>query len=495
MEKNVGVIHKAIHGGKWVGLGSISNKILGVASFFLLARFLDPANYGVIAIVMMAAGIFNQMIITGFETAVLQRKNDIEKYFDSIWTFNVIKGIIIFLILFFSAPWISQFFHAKESLSVIRLSGLFVLLPSLTSVYQIYLFRDFNFDKIFIRDILGQIGYIAVGAFYVFFIDANVWALFYANIARYVIPLVYIYFIFPHLHKIYINFSLLKELTSYSKWIVGQNFVDYFLSLIDNIFIGRFLSPEILGYYSKARNLSAVGFSPIGNISKSLSFVAFSKVQDEKSKLQEGFLMTLDLMIFLGITNIFFIWFGAEAFIKILLGMQWMPIVSTLKVFAVSALFGSFIAVAYSLFDGAGKPSVTFKSKVFSLVLYALLSYLGIMYKGMVGAALGITLSNFIVIFYIIYKLSKVYDIHFSSFAKRFFLLLIPAIPSIIMVIILKVLPIFDNPMILIVLLIILYLVFFFFFWLLGKRYERGGWNTFRLALTTIFKRKIEEKL
>lgn len=486
---------KAVQGGKWVSLGSISNKILGIASFFLLARFLEPAHYGVIAIIFMLSGIFNQMLITGFETAVMQKKEDVAKYLDPIWSFNIIKGLVVFLILYFTAPFFAAFFHAENSLELLRLSGIFVMIPSLASTKLLYLFRDFQFDKIYYRDTIGYISYIVVGALWVFFIGPDVWALFYANIARYIVPVFVIYYYFPQLPKFRMKFGVLKELIPYSKWIAGQNILEYCISLVDQFIIVRLLSTAMLGYYSKARNLSGVAYSPIGGISKNLSFVAFSKIQDNTEKTREGFLMTADLIFFFGVTNIFFIWFGAEAIIDFFLGTRWLPMVSALKILSVSSLLLSLIGVAYSMFDGSGKPRITFQAKIASVILYAALVYIGILYKSMVGAAIGVTLANVLVLISILYKMHRVYGIYVSSLLKRFALVCVPIFPVAALFFVINGLYQLKHSLFILCILTALYILFLCMFWFLGKKYERGCYQTMLIAFKILFPQWFTKKI
>jgi len=182
----------------------------------------------------------------------------------------------------------------------------------------------------------GQIAYVAIGALYAFFIKPDVGALFFANVAKYAAPSLILYFYYPEIPKFKFEFKILKELTPYSKWITAQNLVNYLTSISDNFLVGRMLSPAILGYYSKARNLSGEALSFISGMIKNLAFVAFSKVQGQSEKIINGFLLGLDLVFFFGLTNIFIIWLGGDAIIQILLGDKWLGIVPALKIFTFS---------------------------------------------------------------------------------------------------------------------------------------------------------------
>lgn len=487
MSEDKGVLHKTIHSSKWVVLGSVTSKVIGLVSFLVLARLLDPTSYGFIAIALMIVGVFNRMLVTGFETAVIQRKGDTDKYLDAVWTFNIIKALVVFGLIYAAGPAIAEFFHATAAINVIRWSGLFVLIPALSNIKQLYLFKDFKFNKLYYRDLYGQVAYVVIGALYAIFISADVWALFYANLAKYTASALTIYYFFPQLPKFILKFGVLKDLIPYSKWITAQNFVNYFLSIIDNVLIGRLLSVEILGLYTKGRNLAGTAMSFIANMLKNLSFVAFSKVQDEKAKIRKGFLMGFDLILFIGMANIFVIWFGGEAIIQLLLGEKWIGIVPALKIFTVFGLTNGVLSLVYSLFDGAGKPSVNFKLKVAGLFLYAILSYIGIKYKSMVGAAIGISLSSFIMMLYALLKLSKVYNIKFRVLINHFIQIALPIVITTVLII--PVLAVYNLSTIMTLGVVAVFsALFLILFWLFGRQFKQGCSTTILLVINSLRK-------
>ncbi len=482
-----GTFHKTVHGSKWILFGSITSKVLGLVSFLLLARLLDPTSYGLIAIALLIVGIFNEMLITGFETAVIQRQNDTDKYLDAVWTFNLIKALVVMLIVYLIGPAVAEFFHATQAVEVIRWSGLFILIPALGNIKQLYLFKNFQFDKLYYRDVFGQIFYIAVGALYAIFIAADVWALFYANLAKYIVSVLVVYYYIWELPKFFFQFKILKELISYGKWITAQNFVDYFLSIVDNALIGRLLGPSVLGLYSKGRNLAGTALSLVANMLKDLSFVAFSKVQNDKEKISRGFLMGLDMVLFIGVINIFVVWFGGQAIVQLVLGDQWLGIIPLLQIFTLFAVTNGVVALAYSLFDGSGKPQINFQLKLVSLILYTALSYVGIRYYGVIGATVGITLSNSIVMIYALIKLQALYEIKFSVILSNLFQVVVPI--GITTMLLLPITQFYSfAPVMLLIVIASYLLIILAIFWWFGRRFSQGGSHTILLIIKSLRK-------
>jgi O-antigen/teichoic acid export membrane protein len=489
MASSQGTLYKSIHGGKWIAIGNISSKIIGFFSLLVLARLLDPQSYGLIAIILMVVGVFNEMFIPGFDTAVIQSKQNVEKYLDAIWTFHVIKSIIFFIIIYFLSPIIADYFHAESIISILRISGIFIILPAIAPIRSIYLFKNLSFNKLYFRDLAGQLAYLVTGIGWAVFISSDVWALFFANLSKYVFSILVVFYYYPDMPRININFKILKELFPFSKWITAQYLVDYFISIIDSTFISRFFNPTILGYYTKAKNLSSTVLSLAGGITKNLTFISFSKIQDNKQKIVEGFLMSLDVIIFMGLSNIFLVFWGGESIVRFFLTDKWLPITPPLKIFSIYAMFLVIILLSYSLFDGAGKPKTTFKLKLISGSLYTCLSFLGVKYGGMNGAAIGLTLSNGIVLLYIIFKLHRIMDLKFYSVISRFILIFTPfLVTSIIyypLFMYFKKVADFQY----LILLASYYFVCLVVFWLIARNFEHGAWNTLKIIFLTLARR------
>src|SRR3989338_2958466 len=103
-------LKKSIEGGKWMFINSVSQKAISFLSFLILARLLAPADFGMLTILLIVPNFIILAYATGFEAALIQKKEDPTPYLNSVWTFNVLKSFTVFIIIFFSAPLIASFF-------------------------------------------------------------------------------------------------------------------------------------------------------------------------------------------------------------------------------------------------------------------------------------------------------------------------------------------------------------------------------------------------
>lgn len=404
-----GVYHKSVHGGKWVLFGNVLQKIINIAPFLILARLLLPKDYGVIAIIFMFTNVLSRFATPGFGAALLQREGDIEEYINVVWTYDLIKSMAIALIIFFLGGWGADFFHvAPEYVMIVKLSGVLPLITSLSNPRQMYFFKNLEFKKIFIRDLIGQIVYVVVALVIALFISATAWALFFGYIALYISGAIITYILHPSIPKLSFKFFKLRDLMDYGKWIYGQQILDYLLGFLDNILVGRMLGQTELGLYSRARDLPTTVSYPLLNIINKISFSAYAKLQNEINKIQEGFLKSLDLLLLVTIPFSLLFLVEGGSIVTLILGSKWIAIILPLKILAAANIFSSLVAMQRPIFNAIGHPEINVYVNIVQIAVFSVSIYLGIHYRGLPGGAMAVMLGWMIVLAYVIIRLRPI---------------------------------------------------------------------------------------
>jgi len=404
-----GVYHKSVHGGKWFLIGNVLQKVLNIIPFFILARLLVPEDYGVITVVFLFTTALDKFATPGFGTALLQRKGDVEEYINTIWTYDLIKSILIAIVIFLFGGMVGSFFHVQpEYEMIVRLSGLLTVISALSNPRQLYFFKNLEFKKVFIRDLIGQIAYITTALWWALFVGATAWALFLGYIARYLVSAFITYILLPGLPRLSLQFEKLKDLFSYGKWIYGQQILDYLLGFLDNILVGRMLGQTALGLYSRARDLPTTVSWPLLNIMNKVAFSAYSKIQDEKEKIQQGFLKSLDLLLLVTVPFSLLLLVEGGSVVNVFLGEKWLSIVLPLKILAIANIFSSLTAMQKPIFNAIGKPEINFNINILQLVVFSVAIYFGIQYRGLHGAAIALTVGWGILLIYTILKMRPI---------------------------------------------------------------------------------------
>ena len=142
----------------------------------VLARLLDPEVYGTVALVTVFVGIMQVFIESGLGNALIQKKDADDTDFSTVFYFNLFLCITLYIILFFCAPFISNYYEKTELTPVIRVLGLTVIISGVKNIQQAYVSKTLQFKRFFFATLGGTIGAACIGIVMAIY-NYGVWAL------------------------------------------------------------------------------------------------------------------------------------------------------------------------------------------------------------------------------------------------------------------------------------------------------------------------------
>lgn len=385
---------KVAKGGFWVFLLRIINRGFGLIRLIILARILSPNDFGLMGIALLTMSALETFSQTGFQAALIQKKEDIQSYLDSAWTVLILRGLILFTILYFIAPYAAIFFNTPEAKPIIQVIGFAILLRAFTNIGVIYFQKELEFRKQFIYQFSGILADFIVAITAVLILK-SVWALVLGLLAGNIVRCFVSYLIHPYRPHLSKDLGRAKELFGFGKWIMGSSILIFLITQGDDIFVGKILGTTALGFYQLAYRISNMPATEITHVISQVTFPAYSKLQNNISKLREAYLKVLQVTAFLSFPIAGLIFILAPDFTKIFLGEKWMPMVPAMMVLCVFGAARSLGATNGSLFTGSGNPRFDTKVAFIKLILLAILIYPLTKKWGITGAALATTFPVF----------------------------------------------------------------------------------------------------
>lgn len=476
---------KTFFGTFWMTIALFFARLSRVISFIIMARILQPKDFGIFAIVTMCLGILDILTSLGFEVSLIQKKDEIsEIYLNTAWTTNVIRGVIIWLIMFILAPYIALFFKIPQSTNVIKIAGLCAFLNGFTNIGTLFFFKEMDFRKKVYMDVTGNLIYVIVSVTFAYRLR-NVWALLLGYIGMTLSGLLISYLLHPYRPKIMFDLTKAKEMFNFGKWILGLNVTRYFSSLIDEGFVGKIMEPIFLGFYNKAKTVAYLPLSFVYQVISKVTFPVYSKLQDIPEEVQKKFYQIFYFTLSIIILFNLILFITVEDLIKILLGDRWLPMVEPLKILLFVIIFKAILEISYPLFKGLGKPDSEFKFDLLQVIIYFMTLYPLIKFFGMKGAAISSFLCSFIVAIFVLLQLVK---INILKVNKLVSFIIYNVFGWFIIYYFLKILKIF-IPRVNIYIYIVLFSVSIVFIYFL---YLYFMWKCFKMEEYLIFKKTIE---
>jgi len=366
-------VTKAKSGIKWTSISALFTTILQLIQLSVLARFLDPIDFGLMAILLIIMGFSYLFLDFGISNAIIQKKEVTPNQLSSLYWLNIFLGIIIFLIINSVASQIADFYRNQRLVELIRLVSLGFIIQPFGNQFQILLRKELNFRIIVKIEIISKtISFIlsiilAINNF-------GVYALVYPYLLNiFLLTILYLFFgIRIHKPRFYFRKTDLKEFISFGLFQMGEKSINYFSAQIDKILIGKFLSIEVLGFYSLAWQIIIFPLSKINPIVTKVAFPLFSKIQKDKELINKFYLTAITLIMMINIPLMLGLFSVAYEFVTIYYGAHYLPSAKIIQILAFVGLLKSFGNPGGSVILAQGRADVGFYWNIFWSIMIAI---------------------------------------------------------------------------------------------------------------------------
>ena len=406
---------RVVRGGVWVFGLRITERVFGLIRLIILARVLAPHDFGLMGIALLTMATLDTFSQTGLQAALIQKKDNTDAYLDATWTVLILRGFLLFVILFFIAPYVAIFFKAPQAKLIIQVIGFSLLFQAFTNIGVVYFRKELEFNKQFLYQLSGTLAdfIVAVSAALVL---RSAWALVFGLLAGNVARFIGSYLIHPHRPHLSGDLRKAKELFGFGKWVLGSSILIFLLTQGDDIFVGKLLGATMLGFYQMAYRISNMPATEITHVISQVTFPAYSKLQDNLPKLREAYLKVLQFTAFLSFPIAGLIFVLAPDFTKIFLGEKWMPMVPAMQILCIFGITRSIGATMGPILYSVGKPKIQTKVSSIQLIAMGMIIYPLTIHWGILGTSLAVVIPNILVLVLITTEVRNIINAAYKEF-------------------------------------------------------------------------------
>lgn len=305
----------------------------------ILARILDPDVYGTVALVTVFITILNIFLDSGFGNALIQKKEADDLDFSSVFYFNIVVSLTLYLILFLSAPFIERFYASPGLTPVIRVMGLFVVIAGIKNIQQAYVSRFMLFKKFFFATLSGTLVSAVIGIVMAY-MGFGVWSLVAQYLCNTLISTLVLWVVVPWRPKKLFSSERLKSLFSFGWKLLVSDLIYNGYSELRQLLIGKFYTSESLAYYNQGYKYPQVISSNINTSINSIVFPAMSTVQDDKEHVKSMLKRSIQISQYVVGPCVLGLAACAAPIVELLLTEKWLPCVPYMQLFCLSMMFG-----------------------------------------------------------------------------------------------------------------------------------------------------------
>lgn len=383
----------------WSFMDTMGSRLIQLGIQIFLARLLLPSDYGIVGMVTIFIILAEVTIDSGFSTALVREKDANQADFSTVFFYYLFVSTVLYIILYFSAGYISVFFDETQLVSVLRVYGLVLIIEALGAVQKIILRRNLAFIiqmkiNIFSSVFSGAIAILLAMAGY------GLWSLVAKMIILYSTQTILYCVTNKWRPSLIFSMSSFKKLFDFGWKIFASKFVTVFYENLYAIIIGRGFSTAILGYYTNAKKISDTASVNMAMSVEKVSFPVLSKFQEDDKRLKSGFKRLFKTSVFITFPVMLGLAVIAPSLFRLLLGDKWIPAIPYFQLLCISGLFVSLHMINLNILQVKGRSDLLLKVNIiektigFITVLIVLFFELGIY-----GLLMGLIFDNFITYF------------------------------------------------------------------------------------------------
>lgn len=383
----------AVKGTIWSAVGKFGVMAIQFMIYVVLARLLTPADFGAIGMLMIFITVSQAFADGGFGSALVQKKDTNQTDYSTVFYWSVGVGVIIFIVLYTSAPYIARFYRLPILSSVLRVISITTVFMGVVSTQVARLQKQLKFKQLAIVDISTYLLSAAI-SISMAFLGYGIWSLVALNLCQTIGKVLIIFVITKWLPSLCFNWNNFKDLFSFGGFHILSYAIETACNNAQGMIIGKLYSATQMGYYSQAARLEYMTGQSIPQVIAQVMYPIFSQFQDDKIRLQSIVAADHRIISFLIYPLLTILIILAPDVIQFIYGSQWQPAVPYYRILMVGGYFICLKNINSYAVAACGKSRTLFFASVFQCVLLVLFLYMG-SFWGMIGIMWALSINMF----------------------------------------------------------------------------------------------------
>lgn len=360
--------YKARSGIIWSIGQQFSVKFINLFITIILARLLSPAEFGLIAMLSVFIAIGNSLMDSGLTSSLIRTRMAGQRDYSTIFFFNLLGSIVVYGLLFFAAPFISEFYRQPQLTNIVRVYGLTFLINAFFSIQSTLLTKELKFKLQTVIQIPSVILGGCLGV-YLARTGHGTWSLVWMSLLSAAISTVLHWFYSDWRPRWLFSRKSFRKHFHFGYKMTLSGLLDTVYQNIYTVIIGRFYAAAQLGFYARADSLSQL---PIGIISTAINKVTypmFSNISNDDVKLKMVYKRLMQQVLFWNAPVLIFLALIAQPLISLLLTDKWLPAVPYFQILCIAGILYPLHAYNLNILKVKGQSSQFLKLEIVKKVL------------------------------------------------------------------------------------------------------------------------------
>ena len=370
---------KTISGFFWSAVDNFSNQGIQFIVGVILARLLGPREFGLIGMITIFIALSRTFINSGFSSALIQKKNCTQTDYSTVFYYNLAIGLVLFLLLYFSAGLISDFFGEPELKWLIRVLGIELILGSATLIQGTTIVKRIDFKLqakiVVISGVLS--GIIGIVMAYTGF---GVWSLVARSLSGTLFRSLFLWFWNRWCPSWVFSVKSFKELFGFGSKILASRLIDTAYNNIYYLIIGKYFSAQELGFYSRAQSFASLPSKNLNSIMSRVTYPVLSQMQDNDEFLREGYKRMIKNIMFISLILMAILAAVAEPMVISFIGEKWRTSIIYLQLLCFPGMLYPLHALNLNMLNVKGRSDLFLKLEIIKKIMVVPFVVIGVLY-------------------------------------------------------------------------------------------------------------------
>ncbi|MGG4609104.1 lipopolysaccharide biosynthesis protein [Providencia sp. Me31A] len=364
----------------WSAIDKLVTQIGYLVVTLFIAKVIGPESFGLIGMLTIFMLLSEIVINNGFSQALVQRSHQAtEADFSTAFYISITLGILLYFILFFSAPWISAFYKKPELINISRVLFLVIIINSFSIVSRAKLIIRVDFKKLAISSTISTI-FSSIIAIYFLFIGYGYWSFVYLILLRSFFSSTIIWFFAHWVPALSFSKKSFKQLSKFSINLMFAGFISTLVNNLHIVLIGRYFNASNVGFFSQSTNLTNFLAQFISSTLQKVTYPILTSLKEKEELLFNLYKQLLSMTMFISFPIFIGFFAISQEVVQLFLGKEWLTVVPIIQILCLARITTPITIINMNILNAIGRSDLFLKVELLKFPIAMISLFISIPY-------------------------------------------------------------------------------------------------------------------
>jgi O-antigen/teichoic acid export membrane protein len=367
----------------WTFTDTFFVKGIMFVTMILLARWIGPKDFGLIGMIAVFVAIGKSLTDSGMTNSLIRTKNPDQTDYSTVFFVNIIMSLLVYVIVYFAAPLIADFFGYKILTDMIRVYCILFFIIAFSAVQLAILNKKMEFKKITKINFPSTLVGVSIGL-YLGYHDYGVWSVVWMYLITEIIRSVLLWLFSNWKPKLIFSKAKFKIHFKFGYKLLLSGLLDTVFKNIYNVLIGKYFSAQMLGFYERSKQFSEYPSATLTGVISKVTYPMLSQIQEDPKRLESIYRKLIRFSFFiiaplmLGLAAI------AKPLFLIILGDEWIPAILFFQILTLAMMLYPIHSLNLNILQVYGRSDLFLKLEIIKKIIISISIFFAFQY-GILG--------------------------------------------------------------------------------------------------------------